>query len=106
MSLQGDHLTDPGGRPSSHMLNASYPGMAHFALTGPPGMTCRNCEHWTGCGLLQSFYPAGGGILKPRACEKYMALMGKPRHAVPHYAAACRHFVLNPHPPPIDNNVT
>lgn len=38
-SLQ-DHLT---ASPVDAFARASYPGMAHFAGTGPRGKTCREC---------------------------------------------------------------
>lgn len=79
----------------------SFPGMAHFAGTGPRGLTCRECRHWH----HESFaYYARtgkwGGLIKPALCAKYKALTGKQGAAVPNDAASCRHFVINDKPPP------
>jgi len=83
----------------------THPGMAHFAGTGPARKTCRECEHWTGCGFGDGYYSGNGkhgGVIKPRSCAKYRSLMhGEVGPAVPFDALPCRHFVQNPNPPPV-----
>jgi hypothetical protein len=73
--------------------------MAHFALTGPAGQTCRLCQHWTGCGKETGYFAGQKASLKPRCCAQYRKLMHEIGPAVPHNAAACRHFIENPNPP-------
>lgn len=83
----------------------TWPGMAHFAGTGIARFTCRQCGHWTGCGVESGYHPANGkfsGLIKPRPCEKYATMMGVVAGpAVPHDARACKYFVENPAPPAI-----
>jgi hypothetical protein len=86
------YLTDPDP-PLSAKIRASYPGMAHFAGTGPQGQTCRACIHWTGCGDPVG-YSSKFGTPNPRRCAKFQSLMnGKRGDKVPHDARACRHFI-------------
>lgn len=82
---------------------STYPGMAHFAGSGPAGVTCRQCRDWTGCGQESGYYAKKGkhgGVLKPRPCGTYRALMGgEIGPAVPHDARACKYFIETPTPP-------
>lgn len=64
-------------------MNASMPGMAHFAGTGPDGATCGGCSHW---------HPI------PRAnkqhCRKYVQLTGDSKgKPIPSSTWACRWWV-------------
>lgn len=81
----------------------TWPGMAHWAGTGPTGKTCRMCNSWTGCGVESGYYANGGkhkGAVKPRPCEKYQELMaGETGPAIPHETQACKYFSENPLPP-------
>jgi hypothetical protein len=66
------YLTDPNP-PLSAKIRASYPGIAHFAGTGPEQQTCRACIFWDGCGDPVG-YSAKWGTLNPRRCAKYKSL--------------------------------
>lgn len=81
----------------------TWPGMAHFAGTGPNAKSCRQCNSWMGCGVEHGYYANGGkhkGGVKPRPCEKYQELMGgETGPAIPHDARACKYFSENPQPP-------
>lgn len=80
----------------------TYPGMAHFAGSGPTGKTCRGCLEWTGCGEQTGYYSKNGrhgGGLKPRPCAKYKSLMDSIGPGVPHTAPACKYFNENQSPP-------
>lgn len=85
--------------------NRTYPGMAHFAGTGPAGSSCRLCLFWTGCGFEDGWYAKKGkhgGKLKPRSCAKHRELMqGDIGPAIPYDAAACKYFSESPAPPTI-----
>lgn len=84
--------------------NATYPGMAHFAGTGPAGKTCRECIFWTGCGERVRYYAKGGvhgGVIRPQACAKYKELMREVGPAVPFTALACKYFAETATPFPI-----
>ena len=51
---------------------ATHVGMAAWATTGPPHATCRQCQHWHGCGRESGRYASHGlrgGLLKPRPCR-------------------------------------
>jgi hypothetical protein len=81
------HLTEPN-LDLAQKRKDTFPGMAHWARTGPDGATCRGCVRWEFDG-----YFAGSGLLKPALCAKYRSLMhGQPGAKVPHYAQACKHF--------------
>lgn len=83
----------------------TFPGMAHFAKSGPEGFTCRQCVSWTGCGGESGYYAKKGmygGMIKPRSCHQYKTLMqGDIGPGVPHTAGACKYFSENRSPPPI-----
>lgn len=84
---------------------STYPGMAHFAGSGPDQATCRGCAFWTGCGAEDGYYAKTGkhgGTIKPRSCSKYRDMMrGDVGPGIPHDAAACKYFQENPTPPAI-----
>ncbi len=80
----------------------TYPGMAHFARSGPDGKTCRQCEFWTGCGGESGYYARNGrhgGGLKPRSCVRYREMMDGIGPGVPHNAQACKYFAESKMPP-------
>lgn len=90
-----EHLTEPNAE-LARAARASHPGMAHFAGTGPRGMTCRECIHWQH--QPYDYHSKTGkhhGLIKPATCAKYKALMGEKGKAVPDFADACRHFEWN-----------
>lgn len=70
----------------------TYPGMAHFAGTGPDGMTCRECLHYA----IGVELKAGGR--KPGSCGKYPRLAeGRTGLTkIPPNAAACKYFEPDP----------
>lgn len=81
----------------------TWPGMAHWAATGPAGKTCRECIFWTDCGGQAGYYARrgmSGGGLKPRSCKKHQELMrGEVGNRVPHHVESCKYFEQNPEPP-------
>ena len=100
-----DHLTAPNAT-LAEQVRASVPGMAHFALTGPAGRTCRECEHWgAGGGRDGGYYADGQRLLKPRMCNKYRKLMllGRKNSPLIRYdTPSCRHFDEAVAIPPIE----
>jgi hypothetical protein len=86
---QSDFLT---AAPFDRVARATYPGMAHFAGSGPPQKTCRECSFWD---HGHHDYRAAGkqrGLIKPARCRKFRALMNAVGAKIPDDAAACRHF--------------
>lgn len=87
----------------------TFPGMAHFARSGPEGKTCRHCLSWTGCGGETGYYAKKGiygGQLKPRSCVRYRTMMqDEIGPGVPHTAPACKYFSENTSPPAIVGKV-
>lgn len=80
----------------------TYPGMAHFAESGPAKTRCRECKFWTGCGRESGYYAkkgVHGGVLKPRPYAKYRDMMQEVGPGVPHDALACKYFDANLTPP-------
>jgi hypothetical protein len=83
-------LTKVGSIPRSQ-LNSTYPGMAHFAGTGPLGATCAACHY---------FQSDRSKPHKPQRCATFIELMigrkGKlPTCKVPPNAMACKYFCAN-----------
>lgn len=97
------HLTEPRGESFTSMLQRTHPGMAHFAGTGPAGLTCRQCVFWS-VGALD-WHSAGGkhgGALKARGCRAYTKFtMGKTGQKVPHDAHVCKHYEASTDAPTI-----
>lgn len=69
----------------------TYPGMAHFAETGPKGATCKDCGNLAV--VKQTPY-----------CAKYEDLMGKVGSPIPLTASACRHYKEKAKPKPQPKN--
>lgn len=98
------HLTKPDPA-LEEKRRRTQPGMAHWAGSGPPRRTCRECKHWSGCGSERGYYARKGmygGTIKPRSCEKHRDLMqGNVGPGVPHDTAACKYFEDDGNAPPI-----
>lgn len=71
----------------------TYPGMAHWAGSGPQGKSCRQCVHWSCEGYFAN------GTIKPGRCVVAARLMAVMTPKVPHYASACRYFFEDPAAP-------
>jgi hypothetical protein len=80
--MLGRHNMTEASTVSGEQLRKSVPGMAHFAGTGPAGLTCGDCFFWQA--IPRS----------PRQhCAKYRELVRKgPLQAIPHNTPSCRHF--------------
>jgi hypothetical protein len=81
-------------------VSQTHAGMAHFALTGPAGRSCRECAHCASSGKWFSARGRLAGAPKPAPCSKFEKLMhleagGPP---VPHDAHACKFFSENETP--------
>jgi hypothetical protein len=89
LKQQSDFFT---AAPFDRVARATYPGMAHFAGSGPPQKTCRECAFFDHA--KNDYYASGKhrGRIKPAKCRKYRALMSVVGARIPHDAAACRHF--------------
>src|SRR5271169_6243776 len=81
------YLTTPEGAETAANRYRSYEGQAHFAGTGPPGMTCAACAY---------FVPGSKreGKAETKRCGLWPQLKGRsalgPR--VPSNALACKYF--------------
>jgi hypothetical protein len=64
-----EHLTTD---PTDAVSHRSYPGMAHFAGTGPANTECRGCAYWCPDHTKGS-KPVG--TVKGARCRKYARLM-------------------------------
>jgi hypothetical protein len=85
------------GAVNRQVVADTFPGQAHWAGSGPPDCTCRQCIHWgDGCGGYWA-----RGSLKPQRCAKYRLFAMAVGPAVPHHAQACQHFEKNPKAPPV-----
>lgn len=92
-----DHLT---AAPADAMARASYPGMAHFAGTGPRGKTCRECMFWEhGPHDYRSKNGKYRGLIEPARCMRYRQITLQEGQKVPDEAMACKYFDQNAEPP-------
>lgn len=92
-----DHLT---AAPIDVLARASYPGMAHFAGTGPRGSTCRECIFFDhGPHDYRSKNGKHRGLIEPAKCKKYQQITMQAGAKIPDDAAACKYFDANPTPP-------
>lgn len=88
-----DHLT---AGPVDTLARASYPGMAHFAGTGPHGSTCRECIFWEhGPHDYRAKNGKHRGLIEPARCRKYRAITLHQGDKIPDEAAACKYFDRN-----------
>ena len=95
-SLQ-DHLT---ASPVDAFARASYPGMAHFAGTGPHGKTCRECLFFNhGPHDYRAKNGKHRGLIEPATCGKYRAITLNVGAKIPDDAQACKYFDENPEAP-------
>lgn len=70
----------------------TFPGMAHFAGTGPAGETCRGCEFWKHDRQYYSKIGHKGGLIRPAPCTKYREMMGDWGNSIPDDAPSCKYF--------------
>jgi hypothetical protein len=74
MTVVDAELTAAAGR--------TYPGMAHFAGSGPFGETCGKCAHY-----------GTSGKAKKQPCRKFTQMMnGVIGNQIPPGAQACKYF--------------
>jgi hypothetical protein len=108
-SLFDQRLTRGHEPHTAATIEASRPGMAHFAGTGPEGRTCRECVHWSRRWAsieVDESVEAGDfkrelGVLKARRCRKFWRMSSHQRgKGLPPDTLACRHFEENPNAPP------
>jgi len=94
-----DRLTP---HPLQALIDATPPGMAHWAGTGPTGATCRECSFWVRQGNPRHKRDEAG-LLQPRRCKKYTALNHGEQMltGVPASTPACRYFQRHYDPPPL-----
>jgi hypothetical protein len=77
--------------PADKLARQSYPGMAHFAGTGPQGKTCGSCKYFCAAAISKGRAP------DQDYCDKYTVLThGKVGKRIPKEAEACRHFEERP----------
>lgn len=107
MSFLGtQHLKD-GHEPSVAVsIKKTYPGMAHFAGTGPERAFCRTCVFWKSATGSHEYGSGTFPTLRDHPCQKFRQLSGKVTNCrVPSHAEACRHYQASPNPPPIQKPV-
>ncbi len=86
------HLTSPNQHVTA-AASLSFPGMAHFAKTGPLGASCRDCCYWEDDAPENNSQANTHRTKANQACcAKYRQLTGHLGKKVPGDAAACRHF--------------
>ena len=105
-----ERLTRAHAPGTATMIEASRPGMAHFAGTGPEGRTCRECLQWASRWrsievderIEAKDFKRSGGVLAARRCRKFWRMTNHQRgKGLPPGTPACRHFVENPDAPPV-----
>lgn len=86
-------------QPAAMAARVTHVGQAHFAGSGPPGRTCRECTLWHWSAKVEGWSQLH--VPKPSSCAKYKELMRAWGRRVPHGAMACRHFVMRDHAMPL-----
>ena len=66
------------------MARETWPGMAHWAMSGPLGAKCMDCRHLD----LKK-----GSRLEAAQCLEYTRLTRRKGKKVPKWAPACKYFV-------------
>ncbi len=101
MTLFKDHISDHlTPAPADHAARRTFPGMVHFAGSGPAGSTCRECLFWAH--IKDDYRSKNGsyrGVIKPAICKKFKQMMQTEGNQIPDDAAACKYFEENPTPP-------
>ena len=72
------YLTDGYHDDLTRQINATVPGMAHFAGTGPANTQCLTCKFWS--------------KFRKRACGKFFDLTGKHGPQINGNPQSCRHY--------------
>lgn len=85
------HLTQPNPE-LGKMIAATPSGMAHWAGSGPAGVTCRECIFFDHQKSYYSKKGMNGGALKPARCKKYKAMTQANGGNIPHETRACKYF--------------
>lgn len=96
------HLTEPNPQIGA-FRRMTVPGMAHWAGSGPPSRSCRECKFWEENGYYakSSFH---GQTLKPGHCKQYSRMMqGTVGGRIPHETASCKYFEASDAPMPVVN---
>jgi hypothetical protein len=103
MSAISKHLTPTGNARQAKYEERTFPGMAHWATSGPANKTCRECRFWAPAGDKSYYKRDLHGELKNRRCRKYYNLTHDVNgQSVPHFALACKYFSEVENPPGID----
>jgi len=92
MTWRTPYLTQGHSDVVARQIRATYPGQAHFANTGPFGVTCGECGF---LGYHRQICNQAGDTIRGvhrGGCEKFRQLTGKDGPVVPAHAAACRYF--------------
>jgi len=92
------HLTAGYAPEFSVKLAATLPGMASWALGGPPETTCGQCTHW---GYKTPRLDADGNLTGKHTyhsarCAQFKRLMGRGGPRLPAETPSCRCFAPNP----------
>ena len=80
-TIRTEHLVPAYGI-LERLIDLTFPGMAHFAGTGPGDQCCGHCRHW-----------AGTATRKQAPCGKYLRLTSCNGREVPRSARACKYFL-------------
>lgn len=99
--MTGDGMKLTGGGALDNMRARTRLGQAHFAGSGPPGKTCRECAYFGVSGYSESTR-----ILKDGPCKKFVEISHETQRSgkaptFPHTALACKYFKAAEVPAPI-----
>jgi hypothetical protein len=87
MTRKTPYRTEPDPE-LERLVEATPPGMAHWAGTGPAGTTCVECRSY-------GYDPELGGIVglvHPHSCRRLFQMTGRPGPAFSPWTPSCKHF--------------
>jgi hypothetical protein len=86
MTRKAPNLTESNPQ-LERVVDATPPGMAHWAGTGPGGTTCGDCRSY---GYDPEWkFPC---VVRPNSCRRFFQLMAYHGPALPPETPSCKHF--------------
>jgi hypothetical protein len=87
------HLTDGYADPElARQIRSTWPGMAHFAASGPLGATCGQCAFFGYWHTVTNKKGRCQSVYHSNRCAKFRDLTGKRGDPIAPYIESCKYF--------------